>query len=120
MTLDLINAYPAESGLVSYERSAVLENGVITLSDRFELNEAKPAVFSLMTLCEPESVGDGQFVINGRTVCFDPSLTYSIEEVPCDTPETDNVPKKWKVEKIYRIRLTSAAATKGDYTLTIR
>lgn len=120
MTLDLINAYPAEAGLVSYERGAVLENGVITVSDRFELNEAKQAVFSLMTLCEPESVGDSQFVINGRTVCFDPSLTYSIEEVPCDTPETDNVPKKWKVEKIYRIRLTSAAATKGDYTLTIR
>lgn len=120
MTLDLVNAYPAEAGLVSYERSAVLENGVITVSDRFELNEAKPAVFSLMTLCEPESVGDGQFVINGRTVCFDPSLAYSIEKVPCDTPETDNVPKKWKAENIYRIRLTSEAMTSGDYTLTIR
>ena len=120
LTLDLISAYPEKAGIVSYERSAVLENGVITLTDCYELNEPKPAYFSLMTLCEPESVGNGQFVINGRTVSFDPSLTYSIEEVPCDTPETDNVPKKWKVEKIYRITLAVPTSSTGNYTLTIK
>ena len=120
MTLDLVNAYPAESGLASYERSAALENGVITLVDRYELNEAKNAFFSFMTLCMPERVGEGEFIINGRKVSYDPALIYSIEEVPCDTPETNNIPGKWNTEKIYRIRLTTPISKIGDYTLTIQ
>ena len=120
MTLDLSKAYPAEAGVVSYQRSACLENGVITVKDSYKLSEAKASTFSFMTLAEPESVGEGSFVYLGRTVSYDPELEYSIEEVPCDTPETSNVPKKWKVEKIYRIKLTTPVSDSGDYTLTVR
>ena len=120
MTLDLAKAYPAESGVVSYQKSACLENGVITVKDCYKLNEAKTAAFTFMTLAEPESVGEGSFVYLGRTVSYDPSLEYSIEQVACDTPETDNVPKKWKAEKIFRIKLTTPVKDSGDYTLTIR
>ena len=120
MTLDLVNAYPSEAGVESYQRSACLENGVITVNDTYKLSEAKKSAFSFLTLGNPESVGEGQFVYLGRTVGYDPSLEYSIEEVVCDTPETVNVPKKWGVEKLYLIKLTTPEADKGDYTLTIR
>ena len=119
MTLDLKAAYPEESGVVSYERSASLENGVITLKDSYKLSEAKTATFSFMTISEPEKVSAGKFVCCGRTVNYDPRLEYSAEAVPCDTPETENVPKKWKTEKIYRIRLTAPASDNGEYTLTV-
>ena len=118
-TLDLTEAYPAESGVVSYQRSAVLENGVITVRDTYELREAKEARFTFLTLDEPESVSEGMFVYRGRTVRFDPSLTYSVETVVCDTPETENVPKKWQSDRICRISLVSAPSMKGDYTLTV-
>jgi hypothetical protein len=119
MTLDLKAAYPVEAGVVSYERSASLENGVITLKDCYKLNEAKTATFSFMTLCEPEEVSEGKFVCCGRTVKYDPHLEYSVEKVSCDTPETDNVPKKWKSESIYRIRLTAPASDNAEFTLTV-
>lgn len=119
-TLDLTEAYPAEAGVVSYERSSLLENGVITITDSYKLNEAKRSTFTLMTLGEPESVGVGEFVYMGRTVKYDPSLEYSIEVVPCDTTETANVPAKWQVEKIYRIKLTTPVSDHGEYVLTIR
>lgn len=119
-TLDLKNAYPEDAGVVSYQRSASLENGVITVKDSYKLNEAKRSAFSFMTIGEPESVGDGEFIYMGRTVSYDPSLEYSIEEVPCDTPETENVPKKWQAEKIYRIKLTTPVSDSGDYTLTVK
>ena len=119
-TLDLKNAYPEAAGVVSYQRSASLENGVITVKDSYKLNEAKRSAFSFMTIGEPESVGDGEFIYMGRTVSYDPSLEYSIEEVPCDTPETENVPKKWQAEKIYRIKLTTPVSDSGDYTLTVK
>ena len=119
MTLNLANAYPEAAGVVSYEKSACLENGVITVRDTYKLNEAKQSAFTFLTLGEPESVSEGEFVYMGRTVKFDPALTYSFEEVVCDIPETSNVPKKWKAERICRILLTTPVSDNGDYTLTI-
>ncbi len=119
MTLDLGAAYPETAGVTSYEKSVCLENGVITVKDTYKLNEAKQSAFTFLTLGEPESVSEGEFVYMGRTVKFDPALTYSFEEVVCDTPETSNVPKKWKAERICRILLTTPVSDNGDYTLTI-
>ena len=98
---------------------ASLENGVITVKDDYKLNEAKQSAFTFITLGEPESVSAGEFVYMGRKVKFDPALTYSFEEVVCDTPETSNVPKKWKAERICRILLTTPVSDSGNYTLTI-
>lgn len=119
MTLDLAEAYPEEAEIVEYQRSASLEKGIITLRDTYKLSCAKRCTFSFMTIVEPEFLGGGKFIIRNRTVQFDPSLEYSIEEVACDTPETSNVPKKWRTEKIYRIRLTTPVTDSGDYTLTV-
>ena len=119
MTLDLSKAYTEETGVVSYVKSACLENGVITVRDTYKLSEAQEAAFSFITLGEPDSVSDGQFTYMGRTVKYDPSLKYSFEEIACDTPETANVPSKWKSERICRIRLTTPVSNSGDYTLTV-
>ena len=119
MALDLSKAYPKEAGVISYTRSACLENGVITLRDTYKLSEAKEAVFSFMVLGEPENVSDGCFVYMGRKVKFDPSLSYSVEQVPCDTTETANLPRSWRSDKIYRILLTAPVSDSGDYTLTV-
>ena len=120
MTLDLSKAYTEETGVISYEKSACLENGVITVRDTYKLSEAQEAAFSFITLGEPDSVSEGQFTYMGRTVKYDPSLKYSFEEIACDTPETSNVPTKWKTERICRIRLITPVSDSGDYTLTDR
>jgi len=119
MTLDLSKAYPEAACIVSYERSACLENGVITVRDCYKLKEATQSAFTFITLGEPEAVSAGEFLYMGRRVKFDPALTYKFEEIACDTPETSNVPKKWKSERICRILLTTPVSDSGDYTLTI-
>ena len=120
MTLDLAEAYPEAAGVESYVRSACLSNGVITVHDIYKLNEAKSSTFSFLLLGEPESVSCGEFVYMGRKISFDPSLTYSFEQIDCNIPETENVPKKWKSERICRIRLTTPVTDNGYYTLTVQ
>ena len=119
LTLDLKNAYPKESGVLSYERSASLDCGVITVNDSFTLEESLPVYFCLMTRKMPESVSAGEFVLEGRRVKFDNSLSYSCEAVMCDTPETVDIPKRWKCENIFRIKLSSKPIKTGSFTLTV-
>lgn len=105
LEMDLSAAYPQEAGLESYRRKAVLENGEITVTDRVVLKEDGCAVFHLITRTKPEKAEKNSFRIENRTVCFDPSLNLSTEEIVCDTVELKKIPKAWNTEKLWRINL---------------
>lgn len=121
MTLNLTNAYPAEANLASYTRSAVLENSEITVTDNVSLTAEGSVTFSYITRVMPESVAESSFVIEGRTVSFDPSLEYAVEELDKTEPEVETIPAGWDTEVLYRITLTSKAPVKDKtYVLTVK
>lgn len=121
LTLNLKNAYPAECGLKEYRRSAVLENGKITVEDFIEFESAGSVTFNYLVTKEPEEVGEGYFILNGRRVEFDTSLGYAIEELDKSAPEVEGIPKNWDTDVMRRITLTSSAQVKTKkYVMTVK
>ncbi len=123
LSLELSTAYPPEAGLNSYRRTAVLENGVVTVTDRFTLARDGDVTFSLICDCVPECVGEGCFTVHGRTVHFDPSLGFSVASIDCSAPETRKIPEEWGVSTLYRVMLSSNRIPEGlevEYKLTIQ
>lgn len=121
LTLDLTAAYPVESDIERYTRSAVLENGVVTIEDDVTLKNAGTVAFTFLVTQAPESVTENGFTLSGRTVSFDPSLEYRLEELTCDWQEVSNIPSNWDTDVMRRIVLSSKEKTKSKkYIITVR
>ena len=121
LTLGLTQAYPAEAGIKNYTRSAVLSDGVITVTDDVELVEPGSIAFSFITVKEPECVTESSFVLQGRTVSFDPSLEYSVELLDASEPEVQSIPQRWDTDAIRRVILKSSAPVRSKkYVLTVK
>ena len=120
LTLDLTAAYPIESDIEKYTRSAVLENGVVTVEDDVTLKNEGTVAFTFLVTQVPESVTENCFTLCGRTVTFDSSLEYNLEELTCDWQEVSNIPSNWETDVMRRIVLTSKDRTKGKrYIITV-
>ena len=121
LTMNLKTAYPTECDIEKYTRSAVLENGMITVEDDIALNNDGTASFHFLVNKAPEEVKEGSFTLYGRTVSFDPSLEYSIEELTCDWPEVNGIHKSWETDVMRRITLTTKAPFKSNkFVLTVK
>ena len=121
LTMNLKTAYPVESDIDTYTRSAVLENGVITLEDDVKLNNAGEIAFTFLTVKAPENVTENSFTLQGKTVTFDPSLEMTVEELTCDWPEVNTIHVGWETDVMRRIILKSKEPTKGKkYVLTVK
>jgi hypothetical protein len=105
LEIDVTGAYPEEAGLESYTRHAVLDEGKITVTDKFTLKEGGNAVFHLITREEPKSLSQNSFEINGRKIIFDESLGFSYEEINCESVELRSLPTAWKTDKLWRVML---------------
>ncbi|MBR2474455.1 MAG: heparinase II/III family protein [Clostridia bacterium] len=121
MTLNLATAYPAEANIESYTRSAELVNSVITVVDDVALKDDGNVMFSYIVRTVPENVTDSSFEIEGRTISFDPSLEYAIEELDKTAPEVSNIPELWNTDFLRRITLTSKQPVKAKkYVMTVK
>lgn len=121
LTMNLKNAYPTESDIESYTRSAVLQNGEIVIEDDVKLNSAGSVAFTFLVNRTPEEVTNNSFKLNGRTVTFEGSLEYKLEEIKCDWPEVADIHVGWETDVMRRVILTSKEPTKGQkYVLTIK
>ena len=121
LTLNLTTAYPAECNLEKYLRSAVLENGVITVEDDITLKDDGTVMFSYLVNKVPEEVTESTFTLYGRTVSFDPSLEYKIEELDSSWPEVAGIHKSWETDVMRRITLVSKQPVKSKkYVMTIK
>ena len=121
LTLNLKTAYPAECDIESYTRSAVLENGEIVIEDEVKLNNEGTVMFSYLVNRAPENVTENSFTMYGRTITFDPSLEYKVEELHCDWPEVNGIHVSWETDVMRRVTLTSKEPTKGKtYVMTIK
>jgi len=119
LSMSLQKAYPAEAGLVGYRRSAVLTDR-ITITDEVEFKEPGSVMFSFITVQKPECVTVDSFTIGGRTVRFDPSLEYKLEQLDCTMEEAAPIPTYWGVDALYRITLTTKEkVTKKTFVTTV-
>jgi len=121
MTLNLATAYPAEANLESYTRSAELVNSVITIEDDVVFKDDGKVMLSYIVRVVPDNVTDSSFEIEGRTITFDPSLEYAIEELDKTEPDVASIPAGWDTDFIRRITLTSKQPVKAKrYVMTIK
>ncbi len=118
-TLDLTNAYPSETGLSSYLRSAVLQDGVICLQDDIRLEQAGRVDFHFMTTEAPQATGEGRFTIGGCMIDYDPTLRMSYEMCDHTEVETSGIAKAWDCEQLCRITLTAEGIREHTFTLTV-
>ena len=120
LTLNLKNAYPTECGLKDYHRSAVLENGKITVEDSVEFEDFGTVTFNYLINKVPEEVGKDYFIMNGRRVCFDSALEYAIEELDKSEPEVAEIHTNWDTDVMRRITLTAKEPIKSKkFVMTI-
>ena len=121
VSMSLEDAYPTEAGLEHYRRTAVLENGMITLTDHVKFHELGTVMFSLITTQVPENVTEDSFMLQGRRVSFDPDLSYKLETLDFSVPEAEPIPRFWNVDMLYRVTLTGKEKIKEkDYILKVK
>ena len=121
LRMNLKNAYPTECDIESYTRSAVLENGEIVIEDDVKLNSEGSVAFTFLVNRAPENVTENSFTLHGRTVTFDPSLEYKVEEIICDWPEVAGIHVGWETDVMRRVILTAKAPIKAKkYIMTIK
>ena len=121
LSMQLKEAYPAEAHIESYIRSALLDDGSVILTDDLRLSCEGEVSFHFLTTADPTSVADGSFVINGKTVTYDPSLRMTCERLEKEAPETAVVPERWGTDAIRRITLSGKVPAEGKkFILTVK
>ena len=116
ITSELKNAYPAESGIESYQRRVSFD-GAVTVEENIKLTEVKEIDVHLMLASQPEIVSDGVISLpEGRTLSYDASLSVEVE---CFDPVGMDTAYAWNTEKLYRLHFRKTA-DKCNVTFTIR
>jgi hypothetical protein len=104
-SLDIGAAYPADTGIESYQREFVLKHGEsFTVTDRYRLKECRePLVLNFLCYERPEAAA-GKFILSGKlaleydTAGFD----WEVDEIPLNDPKMHG---DWQKDYLYRLRL---------------
>lgn len=116
-TLELKNAYPEEAGVISYVRSAWLQNHTATITDKLEMQPDSRAEFHYLTVSEP-TIKDGKIYFgSGHVMEYDPRLTPSLDSVDL---RGGRIGPQWNTDTMWRITLTAEHIERAEYTLTFR
>ncbi len=119
LTLDLAPAYPTDSQLTYYTRSAVIEDGKAIVCDTLRSKVDGEVTFNLLCNTKPEDIEKGSFTLHGKTVNFDDRLTLTYDTPDCTWPETKVIPEGWDCEQLYRIKLTAPLKANEMATFTL-
>ena len=121
LTLDLTGAYPQEAGIVSFIRSAVIEDGKAIVCDKLVSDRDGNVTFNLLCNTKPENIEKGSFTVHGKTVNFDERLDMTVDSPDCTWAETRIIPASWDCERLYRIKLSAPlkANEESIFTLTV-
>lgn len=115
-SLNIEKAYPASIGVVSYNRTARLEPGLVTIVDKVELSEEKEMDFVIMSHVKPEPTEGGIALAEGCILCYSDTLSAEIEEFD---PVGMDALAKWGSEKLYRIHL-KCTDNAGEFCFTVK
>lgn len=118
LSLELCEAYPSEAGVISFLRTARLDGGVATVTDKYLLDSEKEIDMHLMLPCKPEIEDAGVIRLGEGMKLYYPAelLAASVEEFE---PVGMDTKSSWGCELLYRIHLT-ATAKELEYTLTFK
>lgn len=116
LTMNIEKAYPAESGLLSYRRSSVLQSGKVIVTDEVSLEKPGEVEFHLLVKAKPAVKGNVIALEDGRMLTFDARLTVDVETIVIDDIAIKNA---WRCEELYRICLKIAGVTEGTFILTV-
>jgi hypothetical protein len=115
--MDIASAYPAEAGVISYNRDFVFKHGEdLTVQDSYRLKTAK-APLTLNFLCyERPEPADGRVLLSGKVEMeYGAGFKAEVEELLL---KDEKIRGDWKKDALYRLRLTKEALdTSGTVTL---
>jgi hypothetical protein len=119
LSMELKNAYPKESSLVRFVRTGELKDGVIRITDDFELTERKKISFHFMTADRPAVSESGVIRLNDRRNLYYDGNTLEavVEEIQIEDP---TIVKNWSRESVYRIILSADNLQKNKFVFTIK
>ena len=104
LSLELKNAYPADSGINSYVRTASMSNEGIKIVDSLDLENEVAVDFHFMTKDEPVIIGNEVKVAN-RALVFPEGMAAEIEAIKT---EDKTLIKNWNgCDTFYRITISS-------------
>ena len=119
LSMELKNAYPADSGIESYVRTIAFNHGKeLIIFDKYSLSEVKsdtPFVFNAVCAVKPE-LSDTAGVIkldDLAELTFD-SDSYEFAVDPIELTD-GRIRNDWQREYLYRLRLTAKTANKDGY-----
>ncbi|MES2274819.1 MAG: heparinase II/III family protein [Bacteroidota bacterium] len=115
LTMAIQNAYPAEAGIKSWQRTVVVnKSGKIEVNDSYQsATPIKSITQSFMTVCPTDISQAGKLIFslpNGQKVTLDyDAATWDIKKEKMDlvTPEDQGLKASWHQQDIYRILLTA-------------
>jgi hypothetical protein len=123
LQMDIAAAYPAEAGVVKWERTVKLDKtkNVLAVSDDYVLKKCdKPLSQVFMTVCNTNLDQPGKVVFEipgGKpvTMSFDAkSWEATKEQMPTDAPDEKRLADNWGRRAVWRILLTAKnKKTKG-------
>ena len=130
MSMDIAKSYPADAGVISWQRTIRLNRGKkVLITDVSNLSAANSLTQHLMTCHPTEVLKPGEIVIHYKNeqgdqkdfvVSYDgKKLQASVEKVQLGSPEDEGIRNNWG-DNIYRINLTTNKPKKSDrYELVI-
>ena len=115
-SLEISGAYPKSAGVLGYRRSAKLEAGKVSFTDKVELDTEREIDFILMTHVKPELCDGGISLAEGCTLHYDSRLNVEIEVVD---PVGMDALSKWGSEVLYRMHFRIKAKD-GEFSFTVK
>ena len=131
-SLQLKEAYPDEALIESWVRTGSLQNGMLTITDDWDIGGDGDVVFHYMLCSKPTLTAPGELTLeNGAVLKFDPAVTPEIEVV--DLNQTFDVTSKpiwesrltprmfeeqWNSDHLFRVNLP-VKGNKRAFTLTV-
>ncbi len=118
ISLELTRAYPEQSRLKSFIRTASVSGRAVFVCDEILLKEKGKIAFCFMT-CDKPQIKDASTLSlgSGHTLDFPPVLIPETEEIPL---LDDGLRRDWKRDKLFRIILTEENTTGGKYIFVIK
>ena len=117
ISMQLAGAYPPETGIDSYIRTAQLRNGAAQVRDAFRLQGPGNISLRYILRDRPEPAGPGRILLPGGAVLrYDQALQPKVEEIPLTDPV---IIDGWQRKTLYRLTLHAQAVTNAAFAMTV-
>ena len=128
LSMELRTAYPEEAGVVSFRRTLALDDGGVTVTDRFAFDDSGRVEEHLLFQTQPDLTVPGRITFDGGpSITYDKGLSVSCEAVSLLTTvdlaegqdPRGNMARNWGKDFLYRVTLSGRIQNQGEYLLQI-